>query len=110
MDLSQLDQLNEQEAGFDLKKVQIDLEGVGKLECGVYIQDSVKQQILMEKFYKKNQNQKTIKPLPSYAYKMTCVIGATQQNVPSEYVETLRKWPDNGRKDTGPESIRYYFQ
>lgn len=95
-----------------MKKVEIDLRGIGKIECGVYIQNQHSQRDLIDKFYEKNGDEKTIAPssLPSYAYKMTCMLGATEQGVPQEYVEkTFRSWPDNGRKNTGPKDIRHYF-
>lgn len=94
METAQLDRLNQQEAGFKLIDVEVELQHVGRVRTAVYIQDPSKLT-------------KTLDPriLPTALYKRCCIVGAIQHNLPKDYIEILRSFKNDNRMHIGPQQV-----
>ena len=92
IDDKELNLLDKQEVGY--KRIDIDVSVEGRQEmvkCWTYIQ---KEHESDPRF-----NQDRSRKEPSLTYKMVMLKGANEHQLPSDYIESIKAYPDNGIVD-----------
>lgn len=86
--------LDRQEIGYDAIEVDVNLENDNQMiTCRTYVQKP-------DYMNKGNSN------VPSKLYKNVIIKGAEENQLPKDYIDNvIRKFPDNGIIDCGPEGL-----
>ena len=92
IDDKELDLLNKQEFGY--KRIEIDVSVEGRQEmvkCWTYVQKEHES----DPRFNPDRSRKE----PSLIYKMVILKGANEHQLPNDYIESIKAYPDNGIVD-----------